>query len=79
MSHAIPCALKPGFAITLRMPLTKGVSELRSETDRSLSLAGRAGQQLVPAADAVKGDPCRGVKSCPTALMSLPCGQRTAS
>ena len=61
------------------MPLTKGVSVLRTESDLSLSLAGRAGQQRVSAADAVKDIPCRGVKSCPTALMSLLCGQRTAS
>ena len=75
----IPCALYPELAITLRMPLTKGVSVLRTETDHSFSLAGRAGQQRVPAADAVKGDPCRGVKSCPTALYSLLRGQRSAS
>ena len=35
-----------------------GVSELRSETNHSLSLAGKAGQQrVVHAADAGKGDP----------------------
>ena len=31
----IPCALISAHTITLRMPLTKGVSELRSETNQS--------------------------------------------
>ena len=44
----IPCALYPTLAITLRMPLTKGVSELRSETDCSLSLAGRQASSVFP-------------------------------
>ena len=44
----IPCALRPEPATNSRIPLTKGVSVLRTETDHSFSLAGRAGQQRIP-------------------------------
>ena len=44
----IPCALTFALAINLRTSLTKGVSELRSETDHSLSLAGRQASNVFP-------------------------------
>ena len=66
----IPCALNNALAINFRMLLTKGVSVLCTETDSNLSLAGRQASSVFSAAGAVKDGPCRGVKSCPTALHS---------